>query len=165
MRPQCDVLASACHYFAGLAETECGKWVPAGRPDMVSYTVREPIGVVAAITPWNSPLLILAWKLLPALAAGNAVVVKPSEVTPTSTLLFAELIVQAGFPRGVVNVVTGYGNPTGVALVSHPGVDKSPSRDRRRLAARSRTPPRNATPACSWSSAASRRTSFLPTRT
>jgi acyl-CoA reductase-like NAD-dependent aldehyde dehydrogenase len=124
MRPQCDVLASACHYFAGLAETECGKWVPAGRPDMVSYTVREPIGVVAAITPWNSPLLILAWKLLPALAAGNAVVVKPSEVTPTSTLLFAELIVQAGFPRGAVNVVTGYGDPTGVALVSHPGVDK-----------------------------------------
>jgi acyl-CoA reductase-like NAD-dependent aldehyde dehydrogenase len=124
LRPQCDVLVSACHYFAGLAETACGKSVPVSHPGMVSYTVREPIGVVAAITPWNSPLLILAWKLLPALAAGNTLVVKPSEVTPTSTLLFAELIVQAGFPRGVVNVVTGYGDPTGVALISHPDVDK-----------------------------------------
>jgi acyl-CoA reductase-like NAD-dependent aldehyde dehydrogenase len=124
LRPQCDVLVSACHYFAGLAETECGRSVPAGHPDMVSYTVREPIGAVAAVTPWNSPLLILAWKLLPALAAGNTLVVKPSEVTPTSTLLFAELIVQAGFPRGVVNVVTGHGDPAGVALVNHPGVDK-----------------------------------------
>jgi aldehyde dehydrogenase (NAD+) len=124
MRPQSDVLANACYYYAGLAETEVGQTVPASYPNLVSYTVREPIGVVAAITPWNSPLLLLAWKLLPAVAAGNTFVVKPSEVTPSSTLLFAELIVKAGFPRGVVNVVTGYGNPTGVALVNHPGVDK-----------------------------------------
>ena len=124
MRAQSDVLASACHYFAGLAETECGKTLPASYPNVVSYTVREPIGVVGAITPWNSPLLLLAWKLLPALAAGNTMVVKPSEVTPTSTLRFAELLVEAGIPRGVVNVVTGFGNPAGMALANHPGVDK-----------------------------------------
>jgi acyl-CoA reductase-like NAD-dependent aldehyde dehydrogenase len=124
MRAQSDVLASACHYFAGLAETECGRTLPASHPNVVSYTVREPIGVVGAITPWNSPLLLLAWKLLPALAAGNTVVVKPSEVTPTSTLKLAELLIEAGIPRGVVNVVTGFGNPAGMALASHPGVDK-----------------------------------------
>jgi aldehyde dehydrogenase (NAD+) len=86
--------------------------------------VREPVGVVAAITPWNTPLGLLGWKLFPALAAGCTVVVKPSEITPTSTLMLAELIVEAGFPPGVVNVVTGPGDPTGMALVAHPGVDK-----------------------------------------
>ena len=124
MRPQSDVLASACHYFAGLAETQSGKTIPVSYPDLVGYTVREPIGVVAAVTPWNSPLLLLAWKLLPALAAGNTCVVKPSEVTPTSTLMFGELVVKAGFPKGVVNIVTGYGDPAGTALVNHPGIDK-----------------------------------------
>ena len=124
MRPGADVLASACFYFSGLAETFHGMSLPVSIPNIVSYTVREPIGVVAAITPWNSPLLLLAWKLFPALAAGNTVVIKPSEITPTSTLLLGELIVQAGFPAGVVNVVTGYGDPTGIALANHPGVDK-----------------------------------------
>jgi aldehyde dehydrogenase (NAD+) len=98
--------------------------VPVSAPNFVAYTVREPIGVVAAITPWNTPLGLLGWKLFPALAAGNSVVVKPSEVTPTSTLLLAELAVAAGVPPGVVNIVTGYGDSTGAALVSHPGVDK-----------------------------------------
>ncbi len=123
MLPGSGVLAAACHYFAGLAETESGKTISLSYPNVTGYTVREPIGVVAAITPWNSPLLLLGWKLFPALAAGNTVVVKPSEVTPTSTLLLAELIVQAGFPRGVVNVVTGLGE-TGRALAEHPGVDR-----------------------------------------
>ena len=124
MRPGSHVLAAACYYFAGLAETVHGLTLPVSIPNMVSYTVREPLGVVAAITPWNSPLLLLGWKLFAALAAGNTVVVKPSEITPTSTLLLAELIMEAGFPAGVVNVVTGYGRPAGEALVNHPGVDK-----------------------------------------
>jgi acyl-CoA reductase-like NAD-dependent aldehyde dehydrogenase len=113
-----------CFYYGALAETVHGVTVPSSMPGMVSYTLREPLGVVAAITPWNTPLGLLGWKLLPALAAGNTIVIKPSEVTPTSTLLLAELIQEAGFPPGVVNVVTGPGRPTGTALVEHPGVDK-----------------------------------------
>jgi acyl-CoA reductase-like NAD-dependent aldehyde dehydrogenase len=124
MRAGADVLARACYYFSGLAETLHGMTLPVGTGGSVTRTVREPIGVVAAITPWNSPLLLLGWKIFPALAAGNAVVIKPSEITPTSTLLLAELMVEAGFPPGVVNVVTGFGNPTGAALAEHPGVDK-----------------------------------------
>ena len=124
MRAGSDVLANACHYFAGLAETLHGMTLPVSVPNMICYTVREPIGVVAAITPWNSPLLLLGWKLFAALAAGNSVVVKPSEITPTSTLLLGELIVKAGFPKGVVNIITGYGKPAGEALVNHPDVDK-----------------------------------------
>ena len=123
MRAGSDVLANACHYFAGLAETLHGMTIPASFPGMISYTVREPIGVVAAITPWNSPLLLLGWKLFAALAAGNTVVIKPSEVTPTSTLMLGSLIMEAGFPAGVVNIVTGDGAP-GAALASHPGIDK-----------------------------------------
>ncbi len=124
MLPGAHAVASDCHFFAGLAETLHGATVPSSVPNFVTYSVREPVGVVAAITPWNSPLALLGWKLLPALAAGNTIVVKPSEVTPTSTLALAELVVEAGFPPGVVNVVTGYGDPAGTALVSHPGVDK-----------------------------------------
>lgn len=124
MRPGTSAVANACYYYAGLAETLHGMTVPVSYPNIVSYTVREPIGVVGAIIPWTAPLVLLGWKLLPALAAGNTIVIKPSEITPTSTLLLAELIVKAGFPRGVVNVVTGEGYPTGAALVNHPGVDK-----------------------------------------
>jgi acyl-CoA reductase-like NAD-dependent aldehyde dehydrogenase len=124
MRMGAQVLAGDCYYFAGLAETMHGYTVQPSAPNFAAYTRREAIGVVAAITPWNSPLGLLAWKLFPALAAGNTIVIKPSEVTPTSTLLLAELIVQAGFPKGVVNVVTGYGRGAGDALVAHPGVDK-----------------------------------------
>ena len=115
MRPGANALAADCHFFAGLGEALHGMSVPVSAPNFVGYTMREPIGVVAAITPWNTPLGLLGWKLFPALAAGNTVVVKPSEVTPTSTLLLAELIVEAGFPAGVVNVVTGYGDPTGMS--------------------------------------------------
>ena len=124
MRPGTNAVATACYYYAGLAETLHGQTAQVSQPNIVSYTVREPIGVVAAITPWNAPLVLLGWKLLPALAAGNTMVIKPSEITPTSTLLLAELIAKAGYPKGVVNVVTGYGDPTGNALINHPGVDK-----------------------------------------
>src|SRR4029078_7851889 len=85
---------------------------------------REPVGVVSAITPWNSPLLLMTWKLAPALAAGCTIVIKPSEHCPASTLAFAELIDKAGFPPGVVNVVTGLSRETGASLASHQGVNK-----------------------------------------
>jgi aldehyde dehydrogenase (NAD+) len=117
-------LAGFAHFMAGLAESTHGHTGQSNLPNMVSYTLREPIGVVAAITPWNSPLGLLAWKLFPALAAGNTIVIKPSEVTPNSTLRLGELCLEAGFPPGVVNVVTGFGTPTGSALVEHALVDK-----------------------------------------
>jgi aldehyde dehydrogenase (NAD+) len=112
------------HYFAGLADKIEGRQIPCPNPSYLVYTRREPVGVVAAITPWNSPLMLMTWKLAPALAAGCTVVVKPSEHAPVSTLGFAELIDQAGFPPGVVNVVTGLSRETGAALAAHPGVDK-----------------------------------------
>ena len=123
MRPGMAAVAGDCRFFAGLAETHNGATVPPARPGFTTFTLREPIGVVAAITPWNTPLGLLAWKLFPALAAGNTTVIKPSEVTPTSTLMLAELVREAGIPDGVVNVVTG-GASTGAALVAHPGVGK-----------------------------------------
>ncbi|MFD1520273.1 aldehyde dehydrogenase [Pseudonocardia yunnanensis] len=112
------------HYFAGVAQGLEGRQIPSPNPDYLVYTRREPVGVVAAITPWNSPLLLMTWKLAPALAAGCTVVVKPSEHSPVSTLGFAELIGQAGFPAGVVNVVTGLSRKVGEHLVAHEGVDK-----------------------------------------
>lgn len=120
---QARLMVDHLHYYASLAEMLGGDTVTTSVPDMFTYTVREPIGVVAAITPWNSPLLLLLWKMGPALAAGNTVVVKPSEITPVSTLMLCELIQEAGFPPGVVNVVTGDG-AVGAALVEHSGVDK-----------------------------------------
>jgi acyl-CoA reductase-like NAD-dependent aldehyde dehydrogenase len=111
-------------YFAGLADKLQGEVIPTGKPNYLVYTRHEPVGVVAAITPWNSPLLLLTWKLAPALAAGCTVVVKPSDYTPASTVALAELIAEAGFPPGVVNVITGWGPQTGKALSAHPGVDK-----------------------------------------
>ncbi|MFH4082049.1 aldehyde dehydrogenase family protein, partial [Acinetobacter baumannii] len=88
------------------------------------YVVREPIGVVGQIVPWNFPLMFTSWKLGPALAAGNTVVMKPSELTPLSTLKIAELVKKAGFPDGVVNVVTGYGHTAGQRLAEHEDVGK-----------------------------------------
>lgn len=109
-------------YFAELADKIDGRVLPPERPGVLNYTLVEPVGVVGAITPWNSPGLQLAFKAAPALAAGNALVVKPSEYTPVATLEHAELFAQAGFPSGVINVVTGAGE-VGAALASHPGVD------------------------------------------
>ena len=111
-------------YYAGLADKLEGRQIPAPNPNYLVYTRREPVGVVAAITPWNSPLLLMTWKLAPALAAGCTAVIKPSEHAPASTLGFAELIAEAGFPPGVVNVVTGQSREVGAALAGHPGVDK-----------------------------------------
>jgi acyl-CoA reductase-like NAD-dependent aldehyde dehydrogenase len=121
---QLNALGGWYLYFAGLADKIEGRQIPAPNPDYLVYTRREPVGVVAAITPWNSPLLLMTWKLAPALAAGCTVVIKPSEHSPVSTLAFAELIEQAGFPPGVVNVVTGLSRDIGAALAAHPGVDK-----------------------------------------
>jgi phenylacetaldehyde dehydrogenase len=92
--------------------------------DYFAYTLREPVGVVGQIIPWNFPMLMAAWKLGPALAAGCTVVLKPAEQTPLSALRLGELIEQAGFPPGVVNIVTGYGETAGAALAAHPDVDK-----------------------------------------
>jgi aldehyde dehydrogenase (NAD+) len=111
-------------YFGGLADKIEGSVLPIDKPSMFAFTRREPLGVVAAITPWNSPLLLLAWKIAPALAAGNTIVVKPSEYASASTLAFAELFAKAGFPNGVVNTVTGYGAEIGQYLVEHPLVAK-----------------------------------------
>ena len=121
---QLNGLGGWYQYFAGLADKIEGRQIPSPNPNYLVYTKREPVGVVAAITPWNSPLMLMTWKVAPALAAGCTVVVKPSEHAPVSTLGFAELIEQAGFPPGVVNVVTGLSRETGAALAAHPGVDK-----------------------------------------
>jgi acyl-CoA reductase-like NAD-dependent aldehyde dehydrogenase len=115
--------AGAASYFAHLAANLHGETFESPLPNHRAWTMREAIGVVGAITPWNSPLLLLSWKLFPALAVGNTIVVKPSEVTPASTLRLAELGFEAGLPDGVLNVVTGAG-VAGKALAEHPGVDK-----------------------------------------
>lgn len=112
------------HYYGGLADKIEGGVLPTDKPNLFTYTRHEPLGVIVAITPWNSPLMLLAWKLAPALAAGNTVVVKPSEFTSCSTLALMDLIEEAGFPDGVVNTVTGYGGEIGAALVEHPLVAK-----------------------------------------
>jgi len=110
-------------FFGALAESVHGYTIDAPMPGFSAWTRREPIGVVAAITPWNTPLNLLGWKLFPALAAGNSVIVKPSEFTPVSTLMVARLGHEAGIPAGVLNVITGAGE-VGNWLVSHPLVDK-----------------------------------------
>lgn len=94
------------------------------RPPSFAYTLRQPIGVVGQIIPWNCPLSMAAWKLGPALACGNSVVIKAAEQTPLSILVLAALLEDAGFPAGVVNVINGYGREAGAALVQHPLVDK-----------------------------------------
>ena len=112
------------YYFAGLADKVEGTVVPIDKPGHFAFTDHEPIGVVGALTAWNSPLLFIAWKCAPAIAAGCGVVVKPSEFTSASTLEFAALTVEAGFPPGVFNVVSGLGPETGAALVDHPDIAK-----------------------------------------
>jgi phenylacetaldehyde dehydrogenase len=111
------------HYMAGWATKIEGNTIPFS-PKYFAYTRREPVGVVGQIIPWNFPLLMAAWKLGPALATGCTVVLKPAEQTPLSALLLAELIAEAGFPEGVVNVIPGYGETAGAALAAHADVDK-----------------------------------------
>ena len=119
--------AGTFRHFAGWADKITGQTIPTagyfGQPTH-SYTVREPVGVIGAIVPWNTPLMICAWKLGPALAAGNAVVVKPPEDAPLSILHLGKLLTEAGLPDGVVSIVPGLGHVTGQAIVDHPGVDK-----------------------------------------
>ncbi|MFT4014664.1 MAG: aldehyde dehydrogenase [Paracoccus sp. (in: a-proteobacteria)] len=111
-------------YFGGLADKIEGAVLPIDKAGMFAFTRREPLGVIAAIVPWNSPLMLLSWKLAPLLAAGNTVVIKPSEHTSASALEFVKLFQQAGFPPGVVNTVTGMPVEVGVPLVNHPDVAK-----------------------------------------
>ncbi len=112
------------HYYAGLADKVGGRVVPMPKPGIFGYTRREPLGVVLAITPWNSPFALTIWKLAPALAAGNTIVIKPSEFTSASIFELARLCIEAGFPPGVVNVVSGYGAEIGEPLANHPRVAK-----------------------------------------
>lgn len=124
MRTQLRYIPQWFHYFGGLADKIEGRVIPIDRPGMVNFTRDEPLGVVAAITPWNSPLMLATWKLAPALAAGNTIVWKPSEFSSISALEFGRLFEEAGFPPGVVNIVTGFGSEIGESLVSHPLVAK-----------------------------------------
>jgi (Z)-2-((N-methylformamido)methylene)-5-hydroxybutyrolactone dehydrogenase len=123
LRAQMSVLPDWFDYFAGAADKVEGAVIPTPDTGFLTYTRHEPIGVVGAILPWNAPLLVLAFKLAPALAAGCTFVAKPAEQTPVSTLRLAALFERAGFPPGVFNVVTGAGE-TGAALAAHPGVAK-----------------------------------------
>jgi acyl-CoA reductase-like NAD-dependent aldehyde dehydrogenase len=120
-----DVRGTVAHlrYFAGWPTKIEGSVLPVTAPDMLCYTRREPVGVCGQIVPWNFPLLMAAWKIAPALAAGCTIVLKPAEQTPLSALRLGELALEVGFPPGVLNVITGDGQ-TGAALVDHPGVDK-----------------------------------------
>ncbi len=111
-------------YYAGWATKIEGSTLPVSIPNQLVYTLREPVGVVGLIIPWNFPLLMAAWKLAPALATGNTVILKPAEETPLSALRLGELIQEAGFPPGVVNILTGPGEPTGAAMTANMGIDK-----------------------------------------
>jgi len=115
--------AAVFRYFGGMADKIEGRVIPVDA-GFLNYVARAPIGVVGQIVPWNFPLMFTGWKLGPALAAGNTVVMKPSEITPLSTLRLAELMLEIGFPEGVVNIVPGYGNTVGQHLAEHPGIGK-----------------------------------------
>ncbi len=115
--------AATFRYFAGMADKYQGSVVPVDA-GFLNYVLREPVGVVGQIVPWNFPLMFTSWKMGPALAAGNVVVLKPAEITPLSTLRIGELMTEVGFPPGVVNIVPGYGNTAGQRLAEHPGVNK-----------------------------------------
>ncbi|MEM7426535.1 MAG: aldehyde dehydrogenase [Pseudomonadota bacterium] len=124
MGAQTKYMAEWYRYYGGLADKIEGAVIPTDKEGVFNFTRYEPLGVVGLITPWNSPLLLLAWKLAPALAAGNTAVIKPSEFTSASTLEFMSLIEAAGFPPGVVNVVTGFGVEVGAPVVEHRDVAK-----------------------------------------
>ena len=124
MRGQLNYIPQWFHYYGGLADKLEGRVIPIDKPGVFNFTREEPLGVIAAITPWNSPLMLATWKLAPALAAGNTVVWKPSEFSSVSALVFGELFAKAGFPPGVVNIVTGYGHEVGEPLITHRHVAK-----------------------------------------
>jgi betaine-aldehyde dehydrogenase len=122
-RQDIDDVVAVFRYYADIADKDHGRVVDVGRPEVLSRVVREPVGVCALITPWNYPLLQVSWKVAPALAAGCTLVVKPSEVTPMTTVRLVELVEEAGVPPGVVNLVLGPGSTVGAALVESPDVD------------------------------------------
>jgi aldehyde dehydrogenase (NAD+) len=115
--------AECFQYFAGWADKIHGETIPV-KGNFLTYTLREPVGVVAAIVPWNFPLLLTAWKVAPALACGNTVIIKPASQTPLTALALAEIAHEAGLPPGVLNVITGPGSTVGRMIVEHPGIDK-----------------------------------------
>src|ERR687894_266386 len=121
-RGEMEMVAETFHYYAGMPERLLGDSIPVSGG--VDVTFREPLGVVALIVPWNFPLTIASWKMAPALAAGNTVVLKPAELTPLTALEFERIAVEAGIPEGVVNVVAGPGRTAGQRLVEHPDVAK-----------------------------------------
>ena len=123
LRQDLPAAIDCLQYYAGWADKLNGEVVPA-RADALTYVRREPVGVVAAIVPWNFPLMNAVWKVAPALACGCTVVLKPAELTPLTALRLGELALEAGFPPGVLNIVPGYGTGAGQALIEHPGVDK-----------------------------------------
>src|SRR5215831_13942943 len=115
--------AECFQYYAGWADKIHGETIPV-RGNYLAYTLREPVGVVCAIVPWNFPLLLTAWKVAPALACGNVVIVKPASQTPLTATALAEVAAEVGLPPGVLNVITGPGSSVGQMLVEHPGIDK-----------------------------------------
>lgn len=123
-RAQVHYLAGYYRYFAGMADKLQGETPPFPKAKILNFTQREPLGVVVVIVPWNSPLYMMSCTVAPCLSVGNTVVIKPSEHTSASAIAFAELIERAGYPAGVVNIVTGFGNVAGEALVRHPGINK-----------------------------------------
>ncbi|WP_218188313.1 aldehyde dehydrogenase family protein, partial [Desulfosarcina cetonica] len=118
-----DDIAGIFRYFAGLADKDGGEVIASPHPETTSLLVREPVGVCGQISPWNYPLLQASWKMAPALAAGCTIVMKPSEITPLTTIKIAELAHEAGFPTGVVNLVLGPGVEVGAELAENPDVD------------------------------------------
>jgi acyl-CoA reductase-like NAD-dependent aldehyde dehydrogenase len=120
------MVSGACdtfRYYAGWATKVYGETNPSD-PTMFNYTLREPVGVCGQIIPWNGPIAMLAWKIAPALACGNAAILKPAEQTPLTALRIGELILEAGVPEGIVNIITGFGETAGAAIASHPDIDK-----------------------------------------
>ncbi len=115
--------AECFEYYAGWADKVMGETIPV-RGNYLTYTLREPLGVVAAIVPWNFPLLLAAWKVAPALATGNVVILKPASQTPLTAIALGEIAIEIGLPPGVLNVITGPGSTVGQAIVEHPGIDK-----------------------------------------
>ncbi|WID95241.1 aldehyde dehydrogenase family protein [Bosea vestrisii] len=124
MRAQMRAIPDSYLYFAGMADKLQGDTIPVNKLDSLNFNLREPLGVIGMIIPWNSPLMMLTGTLAPCLAIGNAIVVKPSEHATASSLALAELAIEAGIPPGVLNVVTGDGATTGEALTRHPGIAK-----------------------------------------
>src|SRR5579862_6277694 len=119
-----SAIVDCFEFYAGAATKNYGSTLPSPAAAHMAYTVREPVGVVGAIVPWNFPLLLASWKVAPALATGCTIVLKPSSVTPLSAIELGNIALEAGVPEGVLNVVTGATNPVGAWMVEHPGIDK-----------------------------------------